>query len=177
MGLSVNMWELFVYFCQHNDLSIMITFIGDQTCMMDTKGRVLFPASFRKQMPDGVSDSFVLKKDIYESCLVLYPMEEWERQNSILQKKLNPYNKEHNKFLRLFYKDVEFVSLDNAGRFLISSRLQVLARIEKEIVLAGQLGKIEVWSKAQYEMSTRMDGFSVLAEKLLGTSPLGMEDV
>lgn len=177
MGLSVNLWELFVYFCPRNRLSIMITFIGDHTCMMDAKGRVLFPSAFRKQMPEGIGDSFVLKKDIYECCLVLYPMEEWERQNAILQKKLNPYKKEHNEFLRLFYKDVERVSLDNAGRLLISSRLQTLARLEKEIVLAGQLGKIEVWSKTQYEISTRMDGFSVLAEKLLGELPLGMEDV
>src|SRR6266568_2290060 len=51
----------------------MIIFIGDYTCKIDVKGRVLLPAAFKKQMPAAAQDKFVIKKDIYENCLVLYP--------------------------------------------------------------------------------------------------------
>jgi MraZ protein len=40
-------------------------------------------------------DKFVVKKDVFEKCLVLFPMDEWDRQNSIIRSRINPYNKEH----------------------------------------------------------------------------------
>lgn len=145
--------------------------------MMDAKGRVLLPMALRKQMLEEGSDVFVLRKDIYESCLVLYSKDEWDRQTEILGKKLNPYNRQHNEFLRLYYKDVERVEIDSVGRILISARMKTLAGLDKELVLAGQLGKVEIWSKTQYDNSTKMDQFSVLAEKLLGASPIESEDI
>lgn len=144
----------------------MISFVGDFICKLDVKCRVLFPAAFRRQMGEGDSMQFILRKDIYEKCIVMYPLEEWERQNSLLLKNLNPYNEEHSSFIRLFYKDVQQIKLDSAGRMLLPSRLLALAGIDKEILLAGQLGRIEIWNKDLYEAATVKADFGRLAEKL-----------
>jgi MraZ protein len=149
----------------------MTIFIGDYTCKMDAKGRVLLSAAFKKQMPDAAQDKFVIKKDIYEKCLVLFPMDEWERQNHLIRQNINPYNKEHSQFLREFYKDTAEVELDSNNRFLIPARLLSLADIdkEKEVVLAGQMGKIEVWAKDLYDKTSEgITNFGDLANKILG---------
>lgn len=149
----------------------MTIFIGDYTCKVDTKGRVMLPAAFKKQMPAASHDKFVVKKDIYETCLVLYPMDEWDRQNQIIRQNINPYNKEHNSFLREFYKDTAEVEMDSNNRFVIPSRLLNLAGIDKdnEVIMAGQLGKIEVWAKSKYDQTSKTIGdFGELAGKILG---------
>ena len=151
----------------------MTIFIGDFTCKVDAKGRVMLPAAFKKQMPPAAQDKYVIKKDIYEKCLVLYPMDEWERQNQLIRQNINPYNKDHNRFLREFFKDTAEAELDANNRFLIPMRLLNLVGIDKEteVVLAGQLGKIEIWAKEQYDKtSEQIDDFGELANKILGGS-------
>ena len=149
----------------------MTIFIGDYTCKVDAKGRVMLPSAFKKQMPTAAQDKFVMKKDIYEKCLVLFPMDEWERQNQLIQQNINPYNKEHSKFLREFYKDTAEVELDNNNRFLIPARLLNLVNVDKEqeVILAGQFGKIEIWPKGLYEKTSEdIEDFGELANKILG---------
>ena len=149
----------------------MTIFIGDYTCRIDAKGRVMLSAAFKKQMPAAAQDKFVIKKDIYEKCLVLFPMDEWERQNQLIRQNINPYNKEHAQFLREFYKDTAEVELDASNRFLIPARLLTLAGIDKDkdVVLAGQMGKIEVWAKELYDKTSEsISDFGDLAGKILG---------
>jgi MraZ protein len=146
----------------------MITFIGEYTCKLDIKGRVMLPAAFKKQMPAGNQEKFVIKKDIFERCLVLYPIEEWERQNKLIQKKINPYNKEHNMFLRRFFKGMAEILIDSNNRLLIPKRLLDEVGVDKEVVLAGQLGKIEIWAKDQYDrIDVGNDEFAGMAEKIM----------
>ncbi len=147
----------------------MITFIGDYSCKLDDKGRVLLPAAFIKQMASSMQERFVLKKDIFESCLVLFPMNEWERQNEILRQNTNPYNREHNKFLRGFFKGTAEIALDSSNRLLIPKRLLDEIGAGREIVLAGQLGKIEIWPAETYDQVEGGDeNFGLLAEKIMG---------
>lgn len=147
----------------------MITFIGDYPCKVDAKGRLVFPSAFKKQMNSAAQDKFVVKKDIFEKCLVLYPMSEWENQMQIVRNQINPYNREHNRFLREFSKGVVEVSLDSSNRLLIPKRLLEAAGVDKEVVLAGQDGKIEIWSKGLYDqIGGDEEGFASLAERILG---------
>lgn len=147
----------------------MTTFIGDYNCKVDEKGRVTFPSSLKKQMSSATQGRFVVKKDIFEQCLVLFPIEEWERQNSIIRSKINPYNKEHNKFLRNFYRGSAEIVLDGNNRMLIPKRLLELADISKEAILAGQDGRIEIWAKEMYNSTEEgSDDFAALAEKIMG---------
>lgn len=146
-----------------------INFIGDFSCKLDDKGRVSLPSAFLKQMAGAMQERFVLKKDIFEFCLVLFPMNEWERQNEILRANTNPYNREHNKFLRGFFKGTAEATLDSSNRILIPKRLLDEIGAKREIVLAGQLGKIEIWPGEAYDrIESGDDDFAKLAEKIMG---------
>jgi MraZ protein len=103
-------------------------------------------------------------------------MEEWERQNALIRRNTNPYNKEQAQFLREFYRGTAEISLDSNGRLLIPKRLLEMVNISKDIVLSGQDSKIEIWSKERYD-SNGLDEqkFASLAEKVLGSSQLKEE--
>jgi MraZ protein len=147
---------------------VMNSFIGDYLCKIDEKGRLSLPSAFKKALSSEAQNTFIVKKDIYEHCLVLYPLNEWEKQVQIIRQQLNPYNKEHNTFLRGFYKGTAEVELDATNRLLIPRRLLDEVNIEKEVVLAGQDGKIEIWNKTDYEKISNAEDFARLAEKILG---------
>ena len=148
---------------------VMTTFIGEYSCKVDAKGRIMLPAAFKKQVPSTISDKFVVKKDIFEKCLVLYPIDEWERQNKLIRSKLNPYNKDHNRFLRNFYRGTSEIVLDSNNRMLIPRRLLELISAHKEVILAGQDGKIEIWAQNIYDAGADgEDEFASLAEKIMG---------
>ena len=147
----------------------MATFIGDYGCKVDVKGRIILPSAFKKQMPSDARDHFVARKDIFENCLVLYPIDDWNIQLEKLRKKLNPYNREHNKFLRNFFKGTAEIALDSNNRLLIPKRFLETIGAERDLVLAGQDGRIEVWAADAYEKIDMPAGdFADLAEKLLG---------
>ncbi len=147
----------------------MASFIGDYLCKIDSKGRALLPAAFKKQMPVTAGDRFVIKKDIYEKCLILYTIDEWDKQNELLRSRLNPYNKEHSKLLRAYYRGTAEVSLDASNRLLLPKRLLNLADIGKEVYMSGQDKKIEIWAKEIYERNDiNEDEFADLAENILG---------
>ncbi len=146
----------------------MINFIGDFPCKLDAKGRLTLPAAFKKQMQAVGQESFVVKKDIFEKCLVLYPIKEWQEQVEILNKKINPYNREHNKFLREFHRGKAELSIDNVGRVLIPKRLLEIIGESSDLILAGLESKIEIWDKDTYEsMQANEDDFAALAEKIM----------
>jgi MraZ protein len=147
----------------------MATFIGDYTCKVDVKGRIILPMAFKKQMPADAQDHFVVRKDIFENCLVLYSIEDWNRQLDKIRKRINPYNREHNMFLRNFFKGTAELSLDNNNRLLIPKRLMDLIGAERDVVLAGQDGRIEIWAESVYGKIDMASGaFADLAEKLMG---------
>jgi MraZ protein len=149
----------------------MATFIGDYTCKVDVKGRIILPSAFKKQMPADAQDHFVVRKDIFENCLVLYSIEDWNRQLEKIRKRINPYNREHNQFLRNFFKGTAELSLDNNNRLLIPKRLMDLIAAQRDVVLAGQDGRIEIWSAEIYEkIDMPAEDFADLAEKLMGGS-------
>lgn len=147
----------------------MTTFIGDYSCKVDPKGRIMLPQAFKKNMPEVARDRFVIKKDIYEKCLVLYPMDEWQRRIQTILDNTNQFNREHRMLIREFSKDTAEVELDASNRILIPSRLLKMAEIDKDVVLAGQLGQIEIWSKELYEQTgINSEDFGELASKILG---------
>ncbi|MFD0701607.1 division/cell wall cluster transcriptional repressor MraZ [Myroides pelagicus] len=123
--------------------------IGTYECKIDAKGRVLVPASLKRQLPAMV-EGFVLKRSIFEPCLEMWPMVEW---NKMMQKigKLNPFDKKNDMFIRRFMAGVKEVSVDDAGRMLIAKDLIEYAKISKEIVFTSKVNIIEIWDKEMYE--------------------------
>ena len=149
----------------------MATFIGDYPCKVDVKGRIILPMAFKKQMPASAQDHFVVRKDIFENCLVLYSLDDWNRQLEKIRKRINPYNHEHNMFMRNFFKGTAELSLDNNNRMLIPKRLFDLIGAERDVILAGQDGRIEIWAASVYDkIEMPAEEFANLAEKLMGGS-------
>lgn len=147
----------------------MATFIGDYQCKADVKGRIILPAAFKKQMPADAQDHFVVRKDIFENCLVLYSMEDWNAQLERIRKKINPYNREHNMFLRNFFKGTAELTLDNNNRLLVPRKFMEMIDADRDVVLAGQDGRIEIWAADVYNtIDMPAEDFANLAEKLMG---------
>ena len=113
----------------------------------DAKGRVFFPAVFRKQLQTAAEECLILRKDTYQDCLVLYPESVWNEQMNELRSKLNRWNSKHQMIFRQFVSDVEIITLDGNGRFLIPKRYLKLADIRQEVRFIGMDDTIEIWAK------------------------------
>lgn len=147
----------------------MNTIIGTYECKVDAKGRVLLPAPLKKQLTDSLNDGFVLKRSVFQPCLELYPMAEW---NLMMQKinKLNRFVKKNNDFIRRFTAGVKGVEIDNLGRLLIPKDLVAFGNISKDLVLSSAVNIVEIWDKDLYEKSISGDDvdFADLAEDVMG---------
>ena len=122
-------------------------FLGNSEAKTDAKGRVFLPAVFRKQLHSAAEECLIMRKDTYQSCLVLYPESAWNEQMNELRVRLNRWDPKHQMIFRQFVSDVEIITLDNNGRFLISKRYLKLAGIEQEVRFIGLGDTIEIWSK------------------------------
>ncbi|NNE33507.1 MAG: division/cell wall cluster transcriptional repressor MraZ [Winogradskyella sp.] len=147
----------------------MNSFIGTYECKADAKGRLMIPAVLKKQLSAALQDGFVLKRAVFQPCLELYPMAEW---NSLMNKinKLNRFKKKNNDFIRRFTAGVKVVEVDNAGRLLIPKDLMAFSGINKEVVLASAVNIIEIWDKTKYEkaIDDAASDFADLAEEVMG---------
>ena len=126
-------------------------FLGNIEAKADAKGRAFLPATFRKVLQTGGEERLVLRKDVFQTCLVLYPESVWNEQMDSMRQRLNRRNKTQQQVFRQFVSDVELVSLDGNGRFLIPKRFQRMANIEQEIRFIGMGDTIEIWSNNEAE--------------------------
>ena len=147
----------------------MVNLIGTYECKADSKGRLMVPAALKKQLLPLLQDGFVIKRSVFEPCLELYPMEEW---NAMMAKvnKLNRFRKKNNDFIRRFTAGVKTVEVDANGRLLIPKDLLGCAEITKEIVLNSAINIVEIWDKDKYETAIEdaTGDFADLAEEVMG---------
>jgi MraZ protein len=143
--------------------------IGTYECKVDAKGRLMMPAALKKQLNPVLQNGFVLKRAVFQPCLELYPMPEWE---ILIQKvnKLNKFKKKNNDFIRRFTAGVKVVEIDSNGRLLIPKDLTVFAKISKNIVVSSAINIIEIWDKENYEkaIDDATGDFADLAEEVMG---------
>ncbi|WP_165732492.1 division/cell wall cluster transcriptional repressor MraZ [Polaribacter sp. 20A6] len=151
----------------------MINLIGTYECKSDAKGRLMFSSAFKKQLDSVLQDGFVVKRAVFQPCLELYPMKEW---NLMMEKinKLNRFNKKNNDFIRRFTAGVKMVELDATGRILIPKDLFEFAGIKKQVVMSSSVNIIEIWDKEKYEkaIDDAADDFADLAEEVMGNTEL-----
>ncbi|WP_293870784.1 division/cell wall cluster transcriptional repressor MraZ [Flavobacterium sp.] len=147
----------------------MNTIIGTYECKVDTKGRLMIPSALKKQLANSLQDGFVFKRSVFQPCLELYPMTEW---NLMMEKinKLNRFVKKNNDFIRRFTAGVKVVEVDHLGRLLIPKDLVAFSKISKDIVLSSAVNIVEIWDKELYEKSIAGDDidFADLAEDVMG---------
>ena len=146
----------------------MKTLIGTYECKVDAKGRLMLPTSLKKQL-GSLEEGFVLKRSVFQPCLELFPMSEWNKMMLKINK-LNRFNKKNDDFIRRFTAGVKMVEIDATGRLLIPKDLVVFAQIDKDIVLNSAINIIEIWDKDKYEnaIENATDDFADLAEEVMG---------
>ena len=147
----------------------MVNFIGTYECKADVKGRVMVPSALKGQMASVLNKGFVIKRSVFQPCLELYHMEEWNLLMEKMNKK-NRFKKKNNDFIRRFSAGVKIVELDATGRLLIPKNLIEIANITKEVVLSSAINIIEIWDKDSYETVIEEDAenFADLAEEVMG---------
>ncbi|MGI9526260.1 MAG: division/cell wall cluster transcriptional repressor MraZ [Weeksellaceae bacterium] len=147
----------------------MQNLIGTYECKVDAKGRLALPMGIRKQLGDLEDQGFVLKRSVFQPCLELYPMQEW---NTVMQEvgKLNRFKQKNNEFIRRFSAGVKLVEIDSNGRVQIAKDLVAFAKIDKEVVVSSAINIIEIWDKELYEEAVSADSvdFAALAEEVMG---------
>ena len=127
------------------------------------------PAPLKKQLSASLQDGFVLKRSVFQPCLELYPMSEW----NLMMEKINGLNrfvKKNNDFIRRFTAGVKVVEIDALGRLLIPKDLVSFASVSKDLVISSAVNIVEIWDKDLYEASISgadLD-FADLAEEVMG---------
>jgi MraZ protein len=129
----------------------VLQFLGNIEAKTDAKGRIFVPAVFRKRLQGAEEEFLVLRKDIFQDCLVLYPGTVWENEIETLRSRLNKWNKEQQQVFRQFVLDAERIEMDASGRILIPKRYMVLVGIESEVRFLGVDNTIEIWAKEKLE--------------------------
>jgi MraZ protein len=151
----------------------VINLIGTYECKADAKGRVLFSAALKKQLQPILNESFVIKRAVFQPCLELYSIEEWNLMMAKINK-LNRFVKKNNDFIRRFTAGVKMVEFDAAGRVLIPKDLCDFAGIKKQVVLSSAVNIIEIWDKDNYEkaIDAAAVDFADLAEEVMGNTAI-----
>jgi MraZ protein len=146
----------------------MTGFLGEFESTLDTKSRFLLPAGLKKQLPEGENTRFVINRG-FEKCLTLYPRQSWEPLYERIST-LNDFDPKVREFRRYFLNGATEVELDSAGRMLLPANLKDYAGLEKDIILASAIDKIEIWSTENYKKffeSYSPDDFSTLAQQVM----------
>ena len=132
-------------------------FLGNIEAKTDAKGRAFLPAVFRKVLQASGEETLVLRKDVFQSCLVLYPESVWNARLDMLKQQLRPWKPAHQQIFRQFVSEAEVVTLDGNGLFLISQRLQRAAGITQDIQFIGMDDTIELWAPQDLQKTLRTD--------------------
>jgi MraZ protein len=151
-------------------------FRGANAINLDPKGRLTIPTRYRQSLMDDCQGQLVCTVDNRQSCLLLYPLPEWD----IIEEKISKFstmNPDERRIQRLLIGYANEVDMDKSGRVLIAPTLRQFANLDKEIMLVGQRNRIEIWSQktwyaqveedreiekaAQYEPTERLQDFSL----------------
>jgi len=129
---------------------MMPAFSGKYYNSVDLKGRIIVPAPFREIISTNYSSKLFITNAPFDRCLYIYPLEEWNRLND--QVRTKPRSDEAIRFfLRRVIASAVEVGLDKQGRILIPVALREDANINTNVVLAGQIEKIELWDRNEWD--------------------------
>ena len=141
-------------------------FMGEYNHTIDAKGRLIVPARLREKL----GEEFVVTKGL-DDCLFVYPMDEWAHIEEAFRK-VPLTNKKARDFVRFFFAGAASCEVDKQGRILLPPNLRSYAGLEKEIVSAGVLNRVEIWDKEKWEKSNDIGDMDDIADYMaeLGVS-------
>ncbi len=127
-------------------------FRGINPINLDAKGRMSIPSRYREQLSAHCAGQMVLTIDTQTRCLLLYPLDEWEKIQAQIEA-LPSFDKAARRIQRLLLGHATDVEMDSSGRLLLSASLREYAQLEKKLVLLGQGKKFEIWSEALWNQT------------------------
>jgi MraZ protein len=140
-------------------------FTGNIDAKVDEKGRVFVPSSFRKILArEESSQGLIMRRDVFQSCLVLYPQSVWDEQVDAITARTNMFDRQGRDALRRFVAGAESIVLDSGGRMLIPKRYLEETGIQNEVRFIGVDNTIEIWSKKAAE--ALLENSVALADRL-----------
>lgn len=126
------------------------TFTGRYEHTINGQGRTSIPAKFREALRVRGEDSLVITNEV--NCLVAWPPGEWKKFLEKLMK-LPQTSKEVRQYKQFYVSGAHECQIDKLGRILIPPTLREHAGLTKDIVLAGMVNNIEIWSKEKWEQT------------------------
>ncbi len=124
-------------------------FRGINAVNLDTKGRLAIPTRYREQLLQNCNGHLIVTIDTEVTCLLLYPLTEWEQIETKLQN-LPSFNQAARRIQRLLIGHATDVELDSQGRLLLPPLLREYAALDKCVMLVGQGKKFEIWDEQQW---------------------------
>lgn len=151
----------------------MVRFLGNIEAKVDSKGRVFLPAAFRKQLQSVSEEKLIMRKDVFQDCLTLYPESVWNEELNELRGRLSKWNSRHQLIFRQFVSDVEILQPDNNGRLLIPRRYLQICHIQNDVRFIGIDDKIEIWAKELTEQPfMQPDAFGAALEEIMSNEKI-----
>lgn len=120
--------------------------IGQYEHNLDVKGRMNFPVKFREDL----GERFILTKGA-DGCLNVYSFEEWQ---SLAEKVKHLPESKASLLKRFFFSGAVELEPDKQGRIVVPQHLRSFASLEKEVVVAGVMDKVEIWDKSRWQENT-----------------------
>ncbi len=128
----------------------MPAFSGKYYYTVDIKGRIIIPAPFREIITSNYSSKLHITNAPFDKCIHIYPMEEWNKLQE--QVRTKPRSDEAIKFfLRRVIASAIEIEMDKQGRVLIPAALREDANINTNVVMAGQIERIELWDRNEWD--------------------------
>ena len=145
-------------------MSILMRFLGNIEAKTDAKGRAFLPAQFRKVLAASGEESLVLRQDVFENLLVLYPVSVWNSLMDEMRGRLSRWDRRQQMAYRTFVSSVVELSIDGSGRILIPRNFLEAAGISQSIRFVGMGDTIEIWPADTMETMNKEDFGEVLDE-------------
>jgi MraZ protein len=150
----------------------MFQFLGNIEAKIDAKARLFVPVVFRKILQSSGCNTLILRKDLFQDCLVLYPLAVWEEEVAGLRSRLNRWDMEQQALFRQFVVDAEQLEMDANGRILIPKRYCRMVGITADVRFLGVDNTIEIWTNEALDKTLIPVGdFSSRIQALMNNSP------
>jgi len=125
-------------------------FSGSSIAKLDDKKRFVLPQQMRYGLVEDGKLEFTIGLGL-GGCLTIYKKS--DIQKIVKKFKEKQHIAKYQKFFTLFFSLLHETSCDKIGRISLPASLLNIVKIQKEIVVAGVLDKIELWPKEVYDQN------------------------
>ena len=148
----------------------MQNLIGEYAHKMDAKGRVAFPANFRKTISEGAN--LVIAPSPSSNCLYVYLKDDYIAWVDEMFEGIGGYdvnNEDHVEMKSFLMGAARDAELDGAGRIAVTPRYREEFGLSSEVILVGNGNRVEIWDP--HRRAEQNERARALRAKLLFRSP------